>query len=301
MKDKISKILIFLFLLPFSLNVCLAQANQIVAKVNDEIITTDDLKRYSQMLLSKNNKELPGLNQKDFKKEALNRLVEDRLILQQAKREDIEVPQFWLEDKIKQLESGYSNRELFYDSLEDQGFSLSYLKKRLREKYLMKEVINRNVRAKVSILPGQIEQFYKENKQDFQAPPLAVFLIAKEKDRQQLEDIAEVIKKDGIEKAKKEYENELSEIKSYLNQLQEPLAQALENLADNKYSIKKIDDLYYLIYRSKIEPAHALELSKVQDKVYRYLWQRSFSKKFNQWVDSLKEDATVKIYLPSTP
>jgi hypothetical protein len=297
MKDKISKILILLFLMPFGLTVCLAQANQIVAKVNNEIITTDDLERYSKMLLSKDNKEFLGLSQEDFKKKAVNRLIEDRLILQQAKKEGIEVPQSWLENKIKQLESGYPNRELFYDSLENQGLSLSYLKKSLAERYLMKEAINRNVRVKVSVLPGQIEQCYKENKQDFQTPPLAVFFIAKGKNRQRLEDIAETIEKEGIDKAEKKYENELSEINSYLKQLQEPLAQAVAELEDKKHSIKKVDDLYYLIYRDKIKPAHTLELSRVQDKVYKYLWQKSFSKKFNQWVDSLKEDAVIKVYL----
>lgn len=297
MKDKISKILILVFVMPFVLVVCLAQANQIVAKVNNEIITTDDLDRYSKMLLSKDNKEFLGLNQEDFKKKALNRLIEDRLILQQAKKENIEVPQSWLDNKIKQLESDYSNRELFYDSLENQGLSLSYLKKRLRERYLMKEAINRNVRIKVSVLPGQIEQCYKENRQDFQTPPLAVFFIAKGKNRQRIEDIAETIEKEGIDKAEKKYENELSEINSYLKQLQEPLAQALEGLEDKKHLVKKIDDLYYLIYRDEIKPAHTLELPQVQDKVYKYLWQRCFSKEFNQWVDSLKEDAVIKVYL----
>ncbi|MFO8052585.1 MAG: SurA N-terminal domain-containing protein [Candidatus Omnitrophota bacterium] len=296
MKKNIVRPLIVLFVLPFSLAVCFAQTNYIVAKVNNEVITSDDLEKYSQMLLNKNNKQIPDRDGRNFSKMALDRLIEDRLILEEAKKEEIEVPQTWLEGKIKELASTYPDRESFYSSLKEQGLTISYLKKRLSQQYLMKEVINRKVKAEVSVLPGQIEQFYKKNKKKFLSPPLAVFFIAKEKDKKELEDISDFIEREGIKKAAQKYSNQLSEINTYLNQLQESLSEALESLEDKEYLIKKIDDLYYLIYRKKVEPSRTLTLSETQDKVYKHLWEKRFSEKFNQWVNSLKKDAVIKIY-----
>jgi hypothetical protein len=296
MKKDISKKTIVLFILFFNFIVCFGQTNCIVAKVNNQIITSDDLEKYSQMILDKNNKQVPITEEAALKEEALSRLIEDKLILEEAKKEGIEAPQSWLEDKIEQLASASSNRELFYDSLREQGITISYLKKRLSQQYLMKEIIDRKVRAEVSVLPGKIEQFYETNRKEFQSPALVDFVIAKEKDKKILEGISAFIEKEGIKKAEEEYKSQLSQINTDLNQLQEPLSEALKSLEDKEHLIKKIDDLYYLIYRKKVKPSQALALSEVQDRIYKFLWQKQFSEKFNNWVDSLKKDAVIEIY-----
>lgn len=291
------------FLLIFSLLSVsgFSQANQIIAKVNNEAVTSDDLERYLKMVGDKRKNQNEEAGQEKLEKEALNRLIEDRLILQQAKKENIEAPQDWLENKVKQLLSTYPDQESFDASLKKEGLTMSYLKTRLSQQYLMREVIDRNVKAKVSVVPGQITRYYAENKKDFQSPPKAIFFLAKGKDKQRLENIADFIQKEGIEAAAGKYKDQLSELETYLSQIQEPLAETLESLEDRKQRIKEIDGSYYLIYRKRIKPPRALTLSEVQDEIYKYLWQEEFSQRFNQWVDSLREDAVVKIYPAPAP
>ncbi|MCF7873412.1 MAG: SurA N-terminal domain-containing protein [Candidatus Omnitrophica bacterium] len=296
MRRKIFIILVLELVVLTGLINCFAQVNSIVAKVNNEIITLDDLDQYSQMLLRKKNKQILDTSELGLKKEALKRLIEDKLILQKAKEEDIEAPQSWLENKIEQLASNHKDRESFYDSLKKQGLTITYLKERLSQQYLIKEIINRKVKSEVSVLPGKIEQFYKKNKEKFQSLPRAIFFIAKGKNKKDLEDMSVFIKKEGIEEAVKKYKDKLSEISSYLNQLQEPLSAALESLQDRQHLIKRINNLYYLIYRKKIEPPQALSLSEAQDSIYKHLWQKKFSEKFDQWVNNLKKDAVIKVY-----
>ncbi|MCF7869952.1 MAG: SurA N-terminal domain-containing protein [Candidatus Omnitrophica bacterium] len=295
MKKYINKKAIVLFILFFNFIICFGQTNHIIAKVNNQIITSGDLEKYSQMILNKNNKQI--LTTEDqVQEEALNRLIEDKLILEEAKKEGIEAPQSWLENKIEQLALAGSDREAFYDSLKEQGVTISYLKNRLSQQYLMKEIIDRKVKAEISVLPGKIEQFYKENRKEFQSPALVDFVIAKGKDKKMLEGISTFIEKEGIKKAEEKYNSQLSEINTSLGRLQEPLSEALKSLKDKEHLIKKIDDLYYLIYRKKVNPSQALTLSEAQDKVYKYLWQKQFSERFNDWVDSLKKDAVIEIY-----
>jgi hypothetical protein len=296
MKRAINRKIIILFILFFNFIICFGQTNYIVAKVNNQIITLDDLDKYSQMILNKNDKQILATKEEVLKKEALSRLIEDKLILEEAKKEGIEAPQSWLESKIEQLASAGSSREAFYNSLKEQGITISYLKKRLSQQYLMREIIDRKVKAEISVLPGKIEQFYKENKKEFQSPALVDFVIAKEKDKKKLEDISTFIEKEGIKKAEEKYSNQLSEINTDLDQLQESLSEALKSLKDKEHLIKKIDDSYCLIYRKKVEPSRALTLSEAQDRVYKYLWQKQFSERFNDWVDSLKKDAVIEIY-----
>ncbi len=278
-----------------------SQANQIIAKVNNEAITSDDLERYLQMIGNKINNRNEEAGQEKLEKEALNRLIEDRLILQQAKKENIEAPQDWLENKVKQLLSTYPDQESFEASLKKEGLTMSYLKTSLREQYLMREAIDRNIKAKVSVVPGQISRYYAENKKDFQSPPKAIFFLAKGKDEQGLENIADFIQKEGVEAAADKYKGQLLELDTYLSQIQEPLAETLESLEDGKLRIKEINGSYYLIYRKRIEPPRPLTLSEVQERIYKHLWQEGFSKRFNQWVESLKEDAVIKIYPATAP
>ncbi len=296
MKKNILIILITIVMVSAGTLISFAEINKIVAKVNNDIITSDDLQKYVQMLAARRGDPAVDLNQDELRKEALNRLIEDRLILQQAKKEDIEVPSTWLENKIKQLIARHPSQEAFYDSLQKQGITMSYLKKRLSQQYLLKEVIDKEVRAKIAIAPGEINQFYQENQADFQSPSKVSFFIAKDSDREKIENMKNFIEKEGIEKGKENYKNVLSNIESYINQLQKPLAEALTKLKDKELTITKINKLYYLVYREKMESPRELTLSEVQDQVYEYLWQQQFSQEFNSWVDALKEKAVIKNY-----
>ncbi len=290
------KKIIFLFLLFAFCPNALAQSNRIVARVNNEIITQGDLANYQVMLSIRDSHDLTGRIE-DEKEEALSRLIEDRLILLKAKAEDIEVSRDWLDSRIAQLASAYPDFDTFSESLREQGISLSYLRRRFEEQFLMQEIINRKVRAQVSILPGQISQYYKKNMIDFEAPRQVSFLIARSQNEDDLKKISNTLSSQGLDRAKALFDQELSEMCLYLDKLQEPLAEALAELDDGSHKILAIGNTYYLVYRKEMDSPRLLSLSEAQEEVYRRLWQEEFSRKFRQWVDSLKEGAVIETFL----
>lgn len=274
------------------------ESNRVVAVVNDEVITARDLDSYHHMVTAQNRYQFFTAEGKDSKEESLSRLIEDRLILQEAKKENIEVAQTWIEENISHLASAYPDYESFLESLEQEGLSIDYLKKRLKEQYLTREIINRKVRAQVRVRPGQISQYYQENPDAYQTAPRVVFFMARSRDLDRIEKISMLVDISGIEQAKSQFREDLSELELYLDQLQEPLGDILAELDDKTYVTLEIDSQYYFIYRKELKPSRRRSLAEAQEEVYRDLWQEAFRKKFEQWVDSLREDSLVRIHYP---
>lgn len=288
------KVTVFFSFLFLSLYIY-AQPNRIIARVNNEAITLRDFNNYQRAFSVEGALGL-GAADEDSKKELLNRLIEDRLILQQAKREDIEVPEGWLQERVAQLVSSYPSQEAFTESLAQEGVTLAYIKERLRHQYLMREVINQEVRFRVSVLPGQISQYYQDNLENFQTAPRVVFLLAVDQSRSKLEEIGFLIDSEGIREAQIEFSQHFSEFELYLDQLQEHLESVLVKLKDESYIISEADDRFYLVYRKRLYPPRPLSISEAQEEAYHILWQKDFNKRFEQWVKSLHRDAVIEIY-----
>ncbi len=303
MKINISKVAVFVFLFYFLGLGSIFAANRVVAVVNNEVITARDLNNYYKVASMQRANQFFDIEdiekeKEKAKKEILDRLIDDRLILQQAKKEGIEVSASWVQARVNQLAAGYPSLTSFSESLEREGFSLAYLKRRFRQQYLTRTIIDQRIRAQISISPRQISQYYQDNREAFQGISEAVFFMASDKDRSNLERIAGRIDRSGISRAKDRHKNELSRFDVRLDQLKESLAEVLLEIGDGSHKIIETQDGYRLLYRKKVKPSRFLALAEVQDKIYRILWEKEFSLKFNQWVDSLREEAVIRVYFP---
>lgn len=299
LKHGARKIIFILFPLLVLIFCGFSQGNRMVAVVNNEAITLRDLRNYQEMVIAARGEiaVIENGSEPESKKEALERLVEDRLILQQAHEEEIEIPRHWLQSRIKQISSMYPSREAFLDSLEKQGLTLRQVKERLAEQFLSREIINRKVREEIFILPGQIKEYYQKNQDNFKTSPKVFFLTARKEDTGELKKIGNLIDREGIASAKQNYGNAFSTHSFYFEQLQPQLEDVLLNLDDASYLITQIGQENYLIYREKVEPGRPLSLSEAQEKVYQQLWEKKFHEKFDQWIQSLRKEAVIKKYL----
>ena len=116
----------------FALGVMAQGVTSIIAKVNNEIITSSDLNEYLQILVYRLGDKAVDFSpdSPEGRKEALERLIEDRLILDQAKQYNVEVPSYWVQAKLDQMIESFPSREHFEKSLIDRGLSVSLLKNR---------------------------------------------------------------------------------------------------------------------------------------------------------------------------
>lgn len=227
---------------------------------------------------------------------ALERLIEDTLILDNAKREGIKIFPFRIEDKIDRLISSYSSREEFEKSLIEKGLTIALLRKKIEEQYMLREIINKYVKSRISVLPKEISGYYSQYPDEFYSSLGYVFYIAKSADNSILKKISQVIEEEGILQAQAQYEDMLRKIESNKNELRVEISELLEGLDIGKYLIKKIDDRFYLLLLDEKVFPQLLSLEEVKVGIQAYLWDLKFREKFSLWVDELKEDAVIKSY-----
>ncbi len=274
------------------------EITKIIAKVNNQAITSKDLEDYCKVLglrLSQEEEDLDCSNEK-FRKEALEGLIEDKLILDQAKEEKIEVPQSWINSKLEQFIASYPSREEFEYYLLQKDLNITLLKDKIKEQYLMREIIDKYVKSYVSISPAEVNQYYLSNKEKFYSPLKYIFYIVNSKNAGYIREISSFINEKGIFVAESEYGEALVKLESNQEELKKDILHILSDLEKGGHKIKKIGGLYYLVYLEDIIQPRQLLLDEVQEQIYAQLWQEKFNKRFNEWVDELKSKAVVKIY-----
>jgi len=155
--------------------------DRIVAVVNDDIITQSELEesmlpfvadyrvRYGEEELEEKIDEA--------RRDALNRLIEEKLILQEAKRRGVQVDDAEIEKRIEIVKSRFGNEEEFYEAIRQSGVTLAKLKEKYREQIMMKNLVTGIISSEVSISPSQIAAYYYGNPQEFSLPPRVRFQV----------------------------------------------------------------------------------------------------------------------------
>lgn len=177
--------------------------DEIVAKVNNEIITLTDLNReleYLRVALREEIKD-PAALEKAFeeqRKDVLQRIIQDKMMLQKAEEVgmtanvDVEVSAH-LEEVRKQ--AGIPNMQVFDQILQQRGSSMVQYREAIKKRYILDEVVRNFVYSKITLLSAEVEAFYKENMDKFTEPAevdLAEILFLTEgKDKAQVQTRAE--------------------------------------------------------------------------------------------------------------
>ncbi|MBD3263705.1 MAG: hypothetical protein GF375_01210 [Candidatus Omnitrophica bacterium] len=274
------------------------EVNYIVAKVNNQVITSKDLEDYKKLLSYRLSESERGadLDEEEVAETSLKRLIEDKLILSEAKKEDIEVPGSQVENRFMAMVSSYPSRQDFEESLSEKGLTITLLKEKIREQYLMQKAIDKYVRSQVDISPQDISRYYEENKESMVSSPIYVIYIAKAQDRDFLKSLGELIVEKDIELAKNLYGDILRKVESEEKELRGEFLSVLKNLREKEFTVFEIEGTEYLIYLHAIKEPRPLSLDEVKEDIYRILWNKEFSRLFAEWIRELEKKSVIKVH-----
>ncbi len=164
-------------------SMCLAQAQgtiveQIVARVNNQIITMSDYEKASTGLAQEVRQECqnctPDQIQSELKgrqKNLLRDMIDQQLLIEHAKDMDINVEA----DLIKRLDEVRKQNNLatlddLEKAVEMQGIVWEDYKNQLRNSILTQQVIQREVGGHMDIGSDEVKKYYDAHKQDFNRP-----------------------------------------------------------------------------------------------------------------------------------
>src|ERR1700722_4768145 len=152
---------------------------EIVARVNNEIVTLTDLDKARESLREDVQQDCPGCPQDKFDalykerdKDLLRDLIDQSLLAQRAKDDDINVES----DLIKRLDEIREQNKLpdmdaFEKAVESEGgVSWDDYKNRIRKGLLTQEVIRKEVGQRINISHEEVQKYYDEHQGEFVRP-----------------------------------------------------------------------------------------------------------------------------------
>ena len=140
-------------------------ADRVVAVVNNDAITLSELQE--GLAIVKHETKQSSTNETELAGQILGKLIDSRLQLQEAARENVTVEESEvteeLTDRMKKL--GSPSLEEFEKLVRSQGLTMESIRKRIRDTLRVTRVIRRKVALRVSVTETEIDQYLDQNRQ----------------------------------------------------------------------------------------------------------------------------------------
>jgi peptidyl-prolyl cis-trans isomerase SurA len=141
-------------------------APDVWAMVNGQEIKREDVDKYYRTRVNPEGQEPSQEEALSLKLNVLDELISNEIMLERAKKLNLEASDGEVEDKFTELKSPYTEDE-FQRQLKDRGVTVDDLKKDLRRQLSIQKLLNREVVAKISITDQDVTDAYNANKAQF--------------------------------------------------------------------------------------------------------------------------------------
>jgi len=141
-------------------------AADVWAVVNGTEIKRDEVEKYYRTRVNPEGQEPSQEEALSLKLNVLDELINNEILLERAKKLNLEATDGEVEDKFTELKSPYTEDE-FQRQLNERRVSVSDLKRDLRRQLSIQKLLNREVVAKISITDQDVTDFYNSNKAQF--------------------------------------------------------------------------------------------------------------------------------------
>jgi parvulin-like peptidyl-prolyl isomerase len=270
-------------------------AGKTLATVNGRAITSE------QFFLKA---KLYGLEIKTQKEasEFLNLLINDELVLQQAKTDRIELSSAEIKDEMESFAPDYDSAET-KKALKDEGIRYSTWIKDLHEKILRKKVISTVMKDKIKIQPDEVKDYYWSNLMDFRkfkrVHALQIVLDSEEKAKQ----VQQLIMRGDKFEALAEKYSSTSEGKNggdlgYFGEKEMPafINDAVFSMKKGEISgIVKSPYGWHIFKVLDVQEADTPKYEDVKQEVYDRYYDEKKDEYFKAWMQELRKAAGISV------
>ena len=158
--------------LPAALTAHGTVVEDVVVRVNDQIISRSDVERSQQLLVQEAQEQhTPEYEQAQKQKDMLRDMIDQQLLLSKAKELGLNADA----DVIRQLDDIRKQNKM--DSMDDleraaksQGVSFEDFKAKIRNQILTQQVVRDEVGRRLQMSPADEAKYYSDHKNEFQQP-----------------------------------------------------------------------------------------------------------------------------------
>ncbi|MDD5504909.1 MAG: peptidylprolyl isomerase [Candidatus Omnitrophica bacterium] len=313
---KFLSVLCLFFAVCHSYAMAASLVDKITAVVNEDVITESELQESMLPFIADYRLRYgeEGLKEKmdEARQDALNRLIEEKLISQEAVKRGVTVEDNEIQQRVDDVKKRFGSDEEFYRAINSSGITLARLKKKYEEQIMMRKLVNDVIGSRVNITPSQVTAYYYGNIKDFTVPDTVRFkvILIKPTDEMPLpqarklaEDIwMKINKGDDFDPLAARFSqgpnaqrggdmgymaagSTISEIEQALSGLVPGQVSGVIETTSGFYIIKMIDK----------KQASTSPITEVTDTIKERLFQRESELTLREFVGKLKEDAYIKI------
>jgi peptidyl-prolyl cis-trans isomerase C len=125
-----------------------------VATVNGQAIMLSEFQRNADPILDQFKKSSPAVEQTperiaDIKKRVLDQMIDDRLLVQEAKKKTIHISQLEVDDGVKKVRTRFNSEDEFNKEMEKEGMNTDDFRKHIQDQLSTIKLIDQEVKAKV--------------------------------------------------------------------------------------------------------------------------------------------------------
>lgn len=292
--------------------------DRVVATVNDEVITWSELVNVIVFEGRDYLGKVEGREREDKIKELerpfLDRLIEMKLQLQEARKMGINVAAPEIDGAVEEIRKKFKmTDEVFINSLKAEGMTMSDYRERLADQILLQKVVNSAVKSSIVIPDREIEEYYTANKEKYN-----------EKEKCRVSQIFFALPADPSQRAA--VEARAGEVMKRVRAGEDFAALAAEFSEDASRNfggdigyitrgsvLKSIEDTAFALNKGEVSepfwsPAglHIVKITdkitagsmeKVKEMIKETLFLKNFELRYHEWKSGLREKAHVEIKL----
>ena len=150
-----------------------AVMDRIVAVVNDEVITLSEWESAFLPYQERMDASYQGPDREkaaaDSKLMLLNRMIDNLLMEQEARKTGITVSNGEVTEAIKDMQKQRKiSEDEFIKSLEQEGLTLDSYRKGIRDQLMRIQLIRREIRSRVTVTDEEIGEYYRKHREDYE-------------------------------------------------------------------------------------------------------------------------------------
>jgi len=142
--------------------------------INGKNISRDKLQAQVDHLINQRGLNSGGITQpalfKQIQQEVVDQLIVQELLWQEAKRRDFIVEDEFVNERLRQMKSGFDTEQAFQFKIQAGGFTEETYREDIRQQVSVQRMISQGIAPSISISDEEVENFYEANMDQMHRP-----------------------------------------------------------------------------------------------------------------------------------